>query len=63
MNSPSTGYCLEADYLFTMSNRVRDTRCEGIHTRLSLIAGLFAPNINFWAAVVKSARPAMGRYS
>lgn len=32
-------------------------------TRFSLMAGLSAPMINFWAALVKSARPAMGRYS
>lgn len=33
------------------------------HTRFSLMAGLSAPRMSFWAAVVRSDRPAMGRYS
>lgn len=33
------------------------------HTRPSLMAGLSDPRINFCAADVKSARPAIGRYS
>lgn len=32
-------------------------------TRFSLMAGESAPRINFWAALVNSGRPAMGRYS
>ncbi len=32
-------------------------------TRLSLMAGLSAPSMSFWAADVKSAKPAIGRYS
>ena len=42
-------------------------RCEYLHwwsfTLFSLIAGLSDPSISFCAAEVKSARPAMGRYS
>ncbi len=32
-------------------------------TRFSLMAGLWAPSMSFWAADVNSAKPAMGRYS
>ena len=38
-------------------------KAKGAHTRFSLTAGLSAPSMSFCAAVVKSARPAMGRYS
>jgi hypothetical protein len=36
--------------------------CTG-RTRFSLMAGLSAPTISFWAAAVRSGRPPMERYS
>lgn len=44
-------------------NGARRSHCEGIFTLFSFIAGLSAPRMSFWAAEVKSARPAIGRYS
>ena len=53
---------LEACYLGLAVSGSAEFQVMG-RTRFSFIAGLLDPSMTFWAAEVKSTRPAIGRYS
>ena len=63
VDGAGAGDCLEGYCLVEESVARQELRQEGFLTRFSLIAGLSAPKMSFCAAEVKSARPAIGRYS
>ena len=63
MNGTGARDGLEGDDLENWSAGFEfETEVEQL-TLFSLMAGLSAPSMSFWAADVKSTRPAMGRYS